>query len=71
MLGNFVYSCPNLRGYIGTYHYMSRKHLQKYANEFAFRYNTKNLSESAQFNLVLSNAGNYRITYKQLIRGQG
>lgn len=28
------------RSYMGIYHYMSRKHLQKYANEMAFRYNT-------------------------------
>jgi hypothetical protein len=59
------------RSYMGTYHYMSRKHLQKYVYEFVFHYNTRKLSESARFNLVLSNAGNYRITYKQLIRGKG
>lgn len=28
------------RGYIGIYHWMSRKHLQRYADEFAYRFNT-------------------------------
>ncbi len=27
------------RGYIGTYHHMSHKHLQQYLNEFAYRFN--------------------------------
>jgi transposase-like protein len=29
------------RGYQGVYHYMSRKHLQRYVDEYAFRYNLK------------------------------
>ena len=27
------------RGYIGIYHYMSKKNLQRFINEFVFRYN--------------------------------
>jgi hypothetical protein len=27
------------RGYVGTFHYMSPKHLHRYCNEFAFRHN--------------------------------
>jgi transposase-like protein len=59
------------RGIIGIYHKVTEKHLQRYSYEFVFRYGTRKLSESARFNLVLSNAGNYRITYKQLIKGEG
>ncbi len=29
------------RGYHGTYHSMSKKHLQKYVDEFVYRYNTR------------------------------
>lgn len=28
------------RGYVGIYHWMSRKHLQRYVDEFAYRFNT-------------------------------
>jgi transposase-like protein len=35
------------RGYCGTYHSMSRKHLQRYADEFSFRYNEGAAGSSA------------------------
>jgi transposase-like protein len=56
------------RGIIGIYHFTSKKHLQKYLDEFAFRYNTKELSECKRFNLLLANT-EFRLTYKKLICG--
>lgn len=53
------------RGIIGIYHYASRKHLQKYADEFAFRYNTKDISTTDRINLFFHNFEN-RLTYKIL-----
>jgi transposase-like protein len=53
------------RGLIGIYNYTGRKHLQRYVDEFSFRYNTRNLSEAERFNLFLCNS-NHRITYKKL-----
>ena len=51
------------RGYLGIYHWMSKKHLQLYINEFSFRYNHKDnyLGE------MLSKSIGKTITYKELI----
>lgn len=43
---------------VGIYHFTSAKHLQKYVDEFVFRYNTRNTSEVSKFNLLLSNTEN-------------
>lgn len=54
------------RGIVGIYHFTSKKHLQKYVDEFVFRYNTRNHTTVNRFNLLLSNLEN-RLTYKTLI----
>lgn len=56
------------RGIIGIYHFTTRKHLQKYVDEFVFRYNTRDDSTRNRFNTLLRNLEN-RITYKELIYG--
>lgn len=50
-----------------TYHWVSRKHLQKYADEFSFRYSNRINSSEDNFNLFLQQANNKRLTYKSLI----
>lgn len=56
------------RGIVGIYHFTSKKHLQKYIDEFVFRYNTRNTSTNDRFNLLLLNLEN-RVTYKELVNG--
>lgn len=42
------------RGIYGTYHWVSKKHLSSYVDEFTLRYNTRRYSEQERFDLVLS-----------------
>lgn len=57
------------RGTIGIYHSMSDKHLQQYIDEFVFRYNTRQCTESYRFDTMLNNI-NSTLSYKQLIDGR-
>lgn len=54
------------RGVIGIYHQISPKHTNKYAQEFALRYNTRLMRINSRFDLVLRNM-EQRLTYKTLI----
>ena len=40
----------------GTYYHISRKHMQKYVDEFVFRYNTRRYGISERFELLLRSA---------------
>lgn len=54
------------RGLMGIYHQMSEKHLQRYLNEFAARYNTRDVNAYERFENLIgkSNGG---VLYKNLI----
>ena len=53
------------RGILGIQHHVSPKHLNRYLNEFSFRYNTRNLNEGERVNTLLARTSG-RITYKEL-----
>ena len=55
------------RGYYGIYHYMSPKHLERYVNEFAGRFNMNKISSMDCIDMVLSDSVNKRLTYRRLI----
>jgi transposase-like protein len=54
------------RGIDGIYHWVSVPHLQSYVNKYTLRYNTRKLTTSGRFDLILSNVAG-RLTYKELI----
>ena len=54
------------RGIIGIYHQVSPKHLDRYIDEFEYRYNSRKISETQRFDNILS-LSNKRLTYKSLI----
>jgi transposase-like protein len=54
------------RGIYGTYHWISKKHLHSYIDEFTLRYNTRKYEERERFDLVLASVVGQRLTYQQL-----
>ena len=57
------------RGYHGTYHKMSMKHLPRYISEFSRRHNDRVLDTMAQMERVAANMGTRRLPRKQLMGG--
>jgi transposase-like protein len=53
---------------IGIYHYVSPKHMQRYVDEIAFKYNTRSLNSGERFLFIMSKIKT-RLTYKQLVYG--
>jgi transposase-like protein len=57
------------RGYVGIYHWMSRKHLQRYLDEFACRFNTREQDFADVFSsMVRSASDSSPLPYKALIQ---
>ncbi|GGB12200.1 IS1595 family transposase [Puia dinghuensis] len=57
------------RGIYGIYHQVSRKHLQRYCDEFSFRFNSRKIGESERFGLTLCRLEGH-MPYKTLIAKQ-
>lgn len=55
------------RGIDGIYHHVSPKHLQRYCNEYQYRYNTRELNDFERFNDWLNLINNKKLTYRKLI----
>lgn len=55
------------RGITGIYHQVSVKHLQRYCNEFAYRYNTRHIKDSERFYICMDGM-NTRLKYSDLIK---
>lgn len=55
------------RGVYGSWHHVSREHLPKYANEFAFRWDTRALTDGERMQSAIDLTPGKRLTYRQLI----
>jgi len=55
------------RGIFGIYHSVSKKHLDKYVDEFEFRFNSKHIKDVERFSMMLK-ACDGRLMYKNLIQ---
>lgn len=55
------------RAVIGTYYKMTPKHIDRYLNEFDFKFNYRDLSDDEKCKLVLAQSHNTRLRYEELI----
>ena len=55
------------RGYHGTYHHMSEKHLQRYVNEFAGRHNDRPSGTVDQMAHIVQGMSGKRLKYRDLV----
>ncbi|MDE0430965.1 MAG: IS1595 family transposase [Caldilineaceae bacterium] len=55
------------RGYYGTHHWMSRKHLHRYVNEFAGRQNAKHMSTVDCMALMVRRMEGTRLSFEELV----
>jgi hypothetical protein len=51
----------------GTYHHISRKHMQAYCNESGFRYNSRKVTDKARFDMALIKTAGVKLNYSILI----
>jgi transposase-like protein len=53
------------RGLVGTFHAVSKEHLHRYCNEFAFRWNTRKLSDGKRVTEAIKSADGKRLIYSE------
>jgi transposase-like protein len=53
------------RGIVGTFHHIGLEHLDKYVDEFAFRYSHRHVSDGARAEQIFKHGEGKRLTYKQ------
>lgn len=58
------------KGMVGTYHFCREQHLQRYLNEFSFRYTNRHVEDGERAALALVGASGRRLTYRQADKNQ-
>ncbi|MEX0698464.1 MAG: transposase [Acidimicrobiia bacterium] len=70
--GHFVKATNTVEGFFGqlkssldgTYHHVSRQHLQRYLNEFDYRYSTRRLTDAERTERAVRQSAGRRLAYK-------
>ena len=52
------------RGLVGTFHHVGEQHLQRYVDEFDFRYNVRKASDAERAIKALKGISGKRLTYR-------
>jgi transposase-like protein len=55
------------RGVMGAWHHVSKEHLGMYCDEFAFRWNTRRMTDGERTVVAVKSIEGKRLTYKQVI----
>lgn len=55
------------RGVMGTFHSVSRKHLQNYLNEFSFRWNTRKMDDGQRVQEAIKAVEGKRLEYRESV----
>ena len=56
------------RGVTGTFHHVSEQHLDRYVDEFAFRYNRRDVSDAERTAMAVKASAGKRLMYKEPIK---
>jgi transposase-like protein len=55
------------RGVHGTFHHISKNHISKYCDEFAFRWNYRKVNDGTRAEAAIAGADGKRLTYKKAV----
>ena len=55
------------RGVTGAFHHISKEHLPRYCDEFAFRWNTRKLTDGERFEVAITMIEGKRLKYRETI----
>lgn len=58
------------RGVTGTFHHVSEAHLDRYVDEFTFRYNNRKITDGERAVKAIEKVGGKRLTYKDVRKSQ-
>jgi len=58
------------RGFVGSFHQLSEKHMQRYADEFAFRWSGRKLKDTERRDAAVKGAAGKRLMYREPLKEQ-